>query len=115
MTTNEIKKTLFQKLQAENSSFTLKDISARTVSKAGRDSLEELADKEALRVKIVIRGYEHIRFFLSAGIDCLGEYFAMVTEYFGDDFEIVSMADSRKAPPVRDVLIDLGYHIANTF
>lgn len=106
MTTNEIKKTLFQKLQAENSSFTLRDISARTVSETGRDGY---------RVKIVIRGYEHIRFFLSAGIDCLGEYFAMVTEYFGEDFEIVSMLDSRKAPPVRDVLIDLGYHIANTF
>lgn len=108
MTTNEIKWTLFKKLQDEETYFSLSDISVRKSPRKTED--------EIVRYEIRIKEYEHIRFFLSACTDVFEGYFALVTRYtFGQYDGIVTMLDGRQEPPVREALIDLGYHIGTRF
>lgn len=97
MTTNEMKTTLFKKLQDEQTYFKKSDI-----------SIKKVKDK----YKIVIADYEHIIFTMSFYYDeDYNEYTIMISE----DDELIIFTDSKKDYNIEDALIELGYHIGNTF
>lgn len=101
MTSNEMKRVLLQKLQEENTCFTAGDISIR---------------KTGNKYKVTLRDYEPWCFYITAEYDDLFGYGVLISRYYGDLFDdMVTFLDSAKDFPIRDALIDLGYHIANRF
>lgn len=101
MNTQELKKTLVQKLQDEGTYFTASDISIR---------------KTGNKYRVTIKGYEPWKFYIKSEHDDLFGYGVLISRYYGDTFDgMVTFLDSMVAPPFHDALMDLGYHIANTF
>lgn len=97
MTTAEMKKVLADKLKAENSYFTVSDISIR---------------KHGEKYKIIIKDYEHIPFTMSFEYD---DYFGYMVMICNDSFKIISFVESKKDYDIANSLINLGYYIGTRF
>lgn len=128
MMTNEMKKVLADKLEAEQTGFTFKDISiVKTTMKlsAGWDKEKDECIYETTDAyKVVIKDFEHINFFITCDTD---DYFGnevwVWERCFDSDGEcshsgIVTDAYSKVATHeelIKIALVRLGYIIGNTF
>ena len=123
MTATTIKKILAGKFEAEGTGFRFNDISAtKTTMDMSTTWNEEKDDFNIEKVdayKIVIKGYEHIEFFLTTDID---DYFGnevwIYRRDFGESGNIVVSTYGKASgfdKLIEEALISLGYYIANRF
>lgn len=98
MTVKEMKRVLADKLKAENTYFTMSDISIR---------------KHGDSYKIVIKDYEHIPFKMSFEHDDYFGYCVYIKELF--DNHLLIFVDDAFEYDIHHALIRLGYYIGNTF
>lgn len=94
----EIKEILVQKFEDEGCGFTDQDI---------------YVTQQDNETTITIADYEHCPIRITEEKD---EYFGFVL-YVKDDGEneIIGMYDSKRDYPYKEALLNIGYHIANTF
>lgn len=100
MTINEIKNTLFEKLNSENCCFKKSDIKVERTEK-GYD--------------IIIKDYEHITYHLELEKDEYLDYCVWIYENWCYERNCLTLLDSKNDYRLHDALLILGYHIANTF
>ena len=98
MTTNEIKQALADKLKAEGTYFTKKDITCR---------------KTKTGYKVVIKDYEHIPFTITLEEDDYFDYCVIITTPFEED--CISFANATYDYPIWTSILSLGYYIATRF
>lgn len=105
MNTKEMKKILAQKLQDENTYFTVSDIS---LSKYGENGY-----------KIIIKDYEHIIFFIKLDIDDdfeEEEEICVWMKYRGEKKKyLLFLEESHTDKAIKECLIHLGYYIGTRF
>ena len=129
MTTNEMKKVLADKLEAEGTGFTFKDISitkAKMLQSTEWDEEKDAWKYESVDAyKVVIKDFEHIHFFITCDTsDYFGNEVWVWEKYYcrqSDIYEgsnIIADAYSKVASHeeiIKEVLVRLGYIIGNTF
>ena len=103
MTSIEMKKVLANKLKSEGCGFTYKDI---TINKIKKDCYH-----------IIIKDYEHILFRMTFEYDDFFGYCVFINEIYVNtrEAENIVFIDSKYNYDIKDSLLYLGYHIANTF
>ena len=101
MKATEMKQTLFNKLQAENTHFQKSDIS---IKKANEN-----------KYIITLKDFEPFSFIMKLSID-EKEYEVTISQYFNNKYdELVSYQTSSKAYDIEYALIELGYYIGTRF
>lgn len=98
MNVNDMKNILAKKLKEENTYFTKSHISMK---------------KQGESYKIVIKDYEHIYFKMTLSYDDYFGYEVWIYDSF-DDCNIIYV-DNKEKYDIENALIQLGYHIGNTF
>lgn len=127
MRTVDMKKILAQKLEEEGTYFRYNDISikkaTREVEGAWDEELDDFGTKKAEGYLVVIKDYEHIRFFIHTEHDNYFGNVVFVTRvnyYAGNEVcsNVIEMVDSKHRDfdsLTRESLIKLGYYIAQRF
>ena len=98
MNVNDMKNILAKKLKEENTYFTKSHISM---------------EKQGKSYKIIIKDYEHIYFKMTLSYDDYFGYEVSIYDSFSD--RIIIYVDNKKDYDIENALIQLGYHIGNTF
>ena len=96
MTTNELKEILANKLASEGTYFTKADIIARKTKNG---------------FHVTIKDYEHMPFHITAEKD---SYFGY-TVWIQLHGSAIYFADSKKAYPWEEAIVNLGYYIGSRF
>ena len=121
-----IKETLERKFKEENCYFTMQDINVlqRIVRKKERET-EGITNIDSRCYEIFITGYEHIKFVIYTGNDDYFGEVVIINEYWIDTktrvtygYRNIAWEDtlSRGREYITNrALVQLGYHIANTF
>lgn len=134
MTTNEIKRILANKLHEEGTYFTFKDISITKAKMPQKKWVEEPNDRGYFKlekvdaIKIVIKDYEHIHFFLTEDNDGVNddysnevnlwraEFDTRAGEYYEDGAHLIDFDYGNDYEKLYTTeLIRLGYYIGSRF
>lgn len=131
MTTIEIKKAIAEKLKAEETGFTYNDISVTKAKMPMTTTWNEEKDGWDIEmvdaIRVVIKGFEHIHFFIQTEVDeYFGNsiwvweksYYTDTNEYSNEGSEIIYDTYGKNAD--WDLLewkaaLNIGYYIASRF